>query len=213
MINGEVVIEPGRMVHPESEKILLNGHSLNPERRIVLLFHKPKGILTTLKKQGNRPILLSLLKGVKERVFPVGRLDLDSEGLLLLTNDGDLAYRLTHPKFQVERVYEVWVDSSSSGDVDLKRIRKGVLLDDGLARAKRAEILKRNGDLVLIRLTLTEGRKREIKRMFQKIGTPVVRLKRVKYGGIELGDLLPGKYRELNAIEINKLEDSFKVTS
>ena len=212
-VNGEVVYDPGRIVHPDREKVLLDGKVIHSERRIVLLLNKPKGVLTTLRRQGDRPIITSLLKGVKERVFPVGRLDLDTEGLLLLTNDGDLAYRLTHPKFQVERAYEVWVDGSDSGGVNLKRIREGVKLEDGIARAKRAEILKRKGNLFLIRITLTEGRKREVKRIFEKIGAPVVSLKRVKFGLIELGELPSGKFRKLNSNEIGKLENITNVTS
>lgn len=205
-IDGEVVQDLGRNVDPEKEIVLVDGERIQPEKRIVLLLNKPKGVLTTMRQQGKRPTILPLLNGVKERVFPVGRLDLDTEGLLLLTNDGDLAYRLTHPRFQVEKVYEAWVEESASGGVDLRSIRKGVMLEDGMARVKRAKVLKRAKDLTLVQVTLTEGRKREVKRIFQKIGSPVLSLKRVEFGGLELGDLPPGSYRALTPNEIKRLE-------
>jgi 23S rRNA pseudouridine2605 synthase/16S rRNA pseudouridine516 synthase len=164
--------------------------------------------LTTLRRHGNRPIVLDLFEKVKERIFPIGRLDFDTEGLLLMTNDGDLSYRLTHPKFQVEKVYEVWVDGRIKDGSDLARLRKGVLLEDGLARVKRATVKKKAGDVTLIQITLTEGKKREVKRMFQKIGRPVLKLKRVKFGGLGLEGLAPGSYRVLTPKEINKLEKS-----
>lgn len=205
-IDGEVVQDLGRNVDPEKEIVLVDGERIQPEKRIVLLLNKPKGVLTTMRQQGKRPTILTLLNGVKERVFPVGRLDLDTEGLLLLTNDGDLAYRLTHPRFQVEKVYEAWVEESASGGVDLRSIRTGVMLEDGMARVKRAKVLKRAKDLTLVQVTLTEGRKREVKRIFQKIGSPVLSLKRVEFGGLELGDLPPGSYRALTPNEIKRLE-------
>lgn len=201
-VNGEIVTKAGTKVNPMKDRILLKGVPLSREKRILILLNKPKGYLTTLRRQGNRPIILDLLIGIKERVYPVGRLDLDTEGLLLLSNDGDLSYRLTHPKYQVERVYEVWVD----GRVDLESLRKGVMLEDGLARVRRAKERKRKGSLTLLEITLTEGRKREVKRIFQKLKSPVVSLKRVKFGTLILGDLPIGKYRFLSPHEIGELE-------
>jgi pseudouridine synthase len=203
-----VEYDPARIVDPKKDIILYEGEPVRAEKRVVLLLNKPRGYLTTLRRQGNRPIVLDLFKEVKERVFPIGRLDFDTEGLLLMTNDGDLSYRLTHPKFQVEKVYEVWVDGQIKDGSDLARLRKGILLEDGLARVKRATVMKRAGDLTLVQVTLTEGKKREVKRMFQKIGTPVLKLKRVKFGGLGLGGLAPGSYRVLTPKEINTLEKS-----
>jgi len=165
--------------------------------------HKPYGIVTTVTDDQGRATVTSLVQ-VPERVYPVGRLDVDSEGLVLLTNDGELAHRLTHPRHAVPKVYEVVVQGEIPPQA-IGALLKGVELDDGLAQAAEAELLRFDGQSSVLRLTLTQGRRREIRRMCEAVGYPVLRLKRVAIGPLRLGHLAPARWRRLSGSEVAAL--------
>jgi len=166
-----------------------------------VLLHKPAGYLTTRDDPGRRPRVFDLLPDLGVRLHPVGRLDYDAEGLLLLTNDGGLTYRLTHPRHGVARVYHVLVDGRAD-DSALASLRRGVLLEDGPARAETARRLRRAGPgQAWLELTLAEGRYREVKRLCRAVGLPVRRLVRVAFGPLRIGRLAPGRWRALTPRE------------
>lgn len=202
-VNGEVVREMGVQVDPERDRVALDGEEVGVSPPRWLLLHKPVGVLTTRDDPGGGKTIYHLLPEDSDDLRYVGRLDRETEGLLLLTNQGDLLHRLTHPSFQVEREY--WAEVK--GEVDpatFRRLVQGVQLEDGPARAVRAWN-PRNAPPNQLRLVLTEGRKREVRRLLDAVGHPVRRLRRERYGPIELGDLPAGRWRELTQTEINEL--------
>lgn len=203
-VNGTVVTEMGTRVEPDRDRVRVDGRlvALAPPRWIVL--HKPPGVLTTASDPGGDPTVYDLLPPDARALRYVGRLDRDTEGLLLLSNQGDLIHRLTHPSYSVEREYRVTVKGRPEPPV-LRRLEEGVLLEDGPARAARAWRPPGAGpdELAMI---LVEGRKREVRRMMESVGHPVVRLRRVRYGPVALGNLAPGEWRELAADEVQGLE-------
>ena len=166
--------------------------------------HKPEGVVTTMNDPQGRPDMRGLMPEDGPRVFPVGRLDRDSEGLLILTNDGDLANRLMHPRHGVEKEYLAEVAGSPT-DRHLARIRAGVTLEDGPAKAERARVVASAGERGAVRLVMTEGRKREVRRLLQAVGLPVTRLIRLRVGSVRLGTLAPGELRELTREEVQAL--------
>jgi 23S rRNA pseudouridine2605 synthase len=177
--------------------------NLDPNVRYLAL-HKPAGVVTTMRDPQRRPTVEGLLPPGGPRVFPVGRLDRDSEGLLLLTNDGDLAEALTHPRYGTEKEYLVEV-TGTPGTKQVAALRRGVELDDGPARAKGARIVDAHGGRAQLSLVLTEGRNREVRRMLAAVGLPVTRLLRVRIGPVRLGGLAPGESRALTAEELLSL--------
>ena len=199
-VNGEVA-RPGQRVDPEADVIEVDGAQIGVKAGLVhLLLNKPAGVITTAADPQGRPTVLDLVP-TEPRVFPVGRLDADTEGLLLLTNDGDLAHRLTHPSFGVEKEYLAEVEGEPSRGA-LRRLRDGVELDDGTtAPAKVASL----GDRVL-RITIHEGRNRQVRRMCEAVGHPVRRLVRTRIGPLAERDLAPGEWRELTQDEVRALE-------
>ncbi|MDK2856107.1 MAG: rRNA synthase [Bacillota bacterium] len=202
-VNGRVVTELGTKADPEKDKITVDGRELPSPRRAYYLLHKPRGYVTTVRDPQGRPTVIDLVPA-RTRLFPVGRLDLDSEGLLLLTNDGELAYLLTHPRFQVEKVYEVWVRGYPAPK-DLEALRRGVLLEDGPARAAKVEMLGSWQKGARLAVTMYEGRKREVRRLFAALGFEVERLIRRRLGPLELGDLPAGRARRLTPQEVASL--------
>ncbi len=168
-----------------------------------LMLNKPQGVVSTTSDPEGRPTVMDLIN-LDERLYPVGRLDQDTEGLLLLTNDGDLAHRLLHPSFGVERTYLALVPGPIRRE-PLRRLADGIELEDGLARPKRVRVAEEHRGKALLEVVMTEGRKREVRRMLAEVGMPVERLARVGFGGVELGDLRQGKWRFLNRPEIAKL--------
>jgi len=174
--------------------------NLDPSIRYYAL-HKPVGVVTTMSDPQGRPDIRGFLPTEGPRVFPVGRLDRDSEGLLLLTNDGDLANRLMHPSFGIEKEYLAEVEGVPTAK-HLTRLRAGVELEDGPARAVRASLVAASGDRGAVRLVMTEGRKREVRRMLEAVGLPVTRLVRLRIGGVGLDRLPPGAHRELTLDEV-----------
>jgi len=174
------------------------------EARHYLVLHKPAGYVTSVSDPRGRPVVADLVSDVDARLYPVGRLDWDVEGALLMTNDGDLTHRLLHPRYGLPRVYEAEVEGRVAAGA-LERWRRGVVLDDGPARPLDVEILGAGREATLLRLTFTEGRKHEVKRYCDALGHRVRRLRRVAFGPVQLGDLPRGRYRRLTPREVSAL--------
>ncbi len=182
-----------------ADHVEVDGREVSPQRLAYVLLHKPAGVVTTARDPQRRPTVVDLVRH-EARVVPVGRLDADTTGALLLTNDGPLAHRLAHPRYGVEKVYDVEVEGDPTAD-QLRQLREGVELDDGRTAPARA---KRLGPSRL-ELAIHEGRKHQVKRMCAAVGLPVTRLHRPRYAGLELGDLASGRWRELTDEEIELL--------
>lgn len=210
-VNGEVIRDLGRQVNPEEDAVAFRGRMLNFEKMVYYLLFKSEGYTTTAEDPHAKKTVYDLLpptlirgsrqpKMGRTRVFPVGRLDKNSSGLLLFTNDGDLANRLMHPRYGVEKWYDVRLDRACDPR-DQKRLLEGVKLEDGWAKAGRILTLSRR----VLRIMIQEGRKREVRRMFEIVGYEVVRLCRIAFGPLTLGNLLPGRGRFLSKPEIENL--------
>jgi pseudouridine synthase len=208
-VNGRTVTELGTKADPEIDEIRVDDRRVKgAQQHRYFLLNKPRGYVTTRSDPERRPTVLELLKGVREYVYPVGRLDFDSEGLLILTNDGDLAATLTHPRHEVERVYEAQVLGVPDAH-DLDRLSRGVVIDGRRTSPARIELLterRMQGDTSVIRVTIHEGRTRQVRKMCDAIGHPVRTLKRIRIGPIADGRLKLGAYRELTADEVRKLK-------
>jgi pseudouridine synthase len=205
-VNGNVIDALGFKADPLRDSIKVDGKRITGfGTKVTLLLNKPRGYLSTVKDPKGRPTVMDLLKNLRGRLYPVGRLDFDAEGLLLLTNDGDLANVLTHPRYSIPRTYLVKV----GGVPDEKRLAKlikGVMLEDGKARVTSVQMLRQKERNSWIQVVVTEGRNRLVKRMFSAIGHSVLKLKRVQYGPIQLGDLPFGQFRYLTPEEMAKLK-------
>ncbi len=204
-VDGKVITSMGELVTPGKQKIYFDGKEVVAvERFIYILLNKPKGYVTTLSDPQGRPIVTSLLSGIQERVYPVGRLDLDTEGALLLTNDGDLAQAILHPSHEVTKTYEVEVKGHpSSGSIS--RLEKGILLEKKKTAPARIRVKRRGKKTTVMIITIHEGRKRQVKKMFQAIGHPVTSLKRLAYGKLTLAGLGLGKYKILQQNDLKKI--------
>jgi 23S rRNA pseudouridine2605 synthase len=201
-VGGEVVTDPARDVD-ESSDVAVDGRRISPEPREVWAVNKPKGVVSTAREPGTRRAITQLVDSPR-RLYPVGRLDADSTGLILLTNDGELANRLTHPRYGVRKTYLVELDHPPS-EADLDRLREGVRLEDGPTAPAEVERL---GEREL-EITIREGRKRQVRRMAEAIGNQAEALTRIRIGSLELGDLRRGEARRLDGREIDALwEDS-----
>ncbi|MDT4939546.1 MAG: rRNA synthase [Pseudonocardiales bacterium] len=204
-VDGAVVTEMGRRVDPVAAVIRVDGRRINVRPDMVYLaLNKPLGVLSTMTDARGRPTVGDLVQGRSERLFHVGRLDADTEGLLLLTNDGDLAHRLMHPTFGVAKTYLATVPAPLQRDVT-RRLRAGVELDDGPARADAFRVVQTQGDRAIVEITLHEGRNRIVRRMLAAVGHPVQRLVRTSIGPIHLGGQRAGSLRELTADELADL--------
>lgn len=203
-VNGEVA-ELGRSVDPDQDSVTLDGRDIrHEERRTYVLLNKPRGTVTTARDTHGRKTVLECLNGVKERVFPVGRLDMDTEGVLVLTNDGELAHRLMHPSHEIEKVYVATV----TGEIDeaaLAKLARGVMLEDGMTAPAKVRLLRSDKHISRVQLTLHEGRKREVKRMCEAVGHPVVALQRIAFANLMGGHLRPGEWRYLTHQEVRLL--------
>ena len=205
-VNGEIVTELGVKIDPLVDKIKVDGKLCKDRYKYTyIVLNKPAGYITTVKDPFERPTVLNLLKGFKHRVFPVGRLDKNTEGLLILTNDGEIAYRLTHPKHEVDKTYIAYVQGHVT-ESELKKLNRGVMLRDGLTSPAKSRILKFSQEGTYLEIKIHEGRKRQVRRMCIAIGHPVVYLKRISIGKIKLGGLRPGKWRFMTEDEINYLK-------
>lgn len=210
-VNGVLVVRPGVKIDPERDEVTIDDKPvylkrLLAKKRVYLAFYKPAGVVTTLYDPQGRPKVSDFLRAVPERVYPVGRLDYESEGLLLLTNDGELANRLMHPRYKVPKIYYVWVAGSVSEDA-LRQLRQGVLLDDGPTQPAEVTVLRRFPRRTLLQVVIKEGRKRQVRRMCAAVGHPVLRLKRVGIGPLRLKGLRPGEYRYLDSEEVAALRE------
>jgi 23S rRNA pseudouridine2605 synthase len=203
LINGEPVEDLGIKVTLK-EKITVDGEPVKQEKLVYWMVNKPRGVLCTNFDPAGRKRVIDLVPQVPQRVYTVGRLDEASEGLILLTNDGDLAYRLMHPRFGVEKTYLVQVAGRPS-PADLNQLLEGVWISAGRVRAKKVKRLKTQGDSTWMRIVLNEGKNREIRRMLAKLDHKVLSLKRVAFGEVELGSLPGGKARRLRLDEIESL--------
>jgi 23S rRNA pseudouridine2605 synthase len=199
-VNGEPVLDPARDV-TSTDDIWLAGKPVRAEaERVVYAVNKPAGVVSTASDPQRRPTVVSLVPS-QLRLYPVGRLDIDTTGLILLTNDGELAHRLTHPRFEVDKVYRALLANAPVGNPALRRLRAGVELDEG--RTAPARVRRVRPDT--LELTIHEGRKRQVRRMCEAVGHPVKRLERIRFGPLELGSLGPGQSRRLTPGEVQAL--------
>jgi 23S rRNA pseudouridine2605 synthase len=203
-VNGRPVRELGVKINPHRDRVTVNGQPVGlEERKMYILFNKPKDCITTVKDERNRKTVLDYVR-VEERIYPVGRLDRNTTGVLLLTNDGELAHLLTHPRYKIERVYRVVLDRAID-DADVGRLKKGVRLDDGVASVRAVKIIPGEKKRKLI-LSLQEGKNREVKRIFEELGYEVTQLDRVAFGGLTAEGLKRGEWRKLTRQEIEYLQ-------
>jgi 23S rRNA pseudouridine2605 synthase len=208
VVDGEVVTDPARDVTGE-EAIAVDGRSVRhaPERRVVYALHKPPGVVSTAKDTHGRRTVVDLVRSPGTRLYPVGRLDADTTGLILLTDDGDLAHALTHPRFEVPKTYRAHVRGGRVSERALQALRDGVRLEDGMTAPAKV----RQPHAGLLELTIHEGRKRQVKRMCEAVGHPVERLERIAFGPLVLGDLAEGGVRRLTQPEVERLRKAARV--
>jgi len=204
-VNGRVVEELGEKIEDDEDIVELDGRRVkNEERKVYALLNKPVGAVVSLKDPFGRMTVRDLVSGLQVRVFPVGRLDVATSGAILLTNDGELAFRLAHPKFEVQKVYSVKVDGVPD-DSALDKLRKGIFLEGRKTASAKASVVKRSPGHALVKLEIHEGRKREVRKMFEALGYRVSALKRTHFAGLTLEGLKPGQWRTLDAAEVRKL--------
>ncbi|HEU4489821.1 MAG TPA: pseudouridine synthase [Jiangellales bacterium] len=205
-VDGEVVRTMGVRVHPERAVIRVDGLRVGTEAAglVHLALNKPTGVVSTMSDPEGRPSLGDYVEGRRQRLFHVGRLDADTEGLILLTNDGELAHRLSHPSFEVAKTYLAEVDGPVARDLG-RRLRDGVELDDGVVAVDSFRVVGRTGSRAMVEVVLHEGRKHVVRRLLAAVGHPVERLVRTRVGPIRLGDLRPGRSRTLSPVEVARL--------
>jgi len=209
-IDGRVVTELGVKADPEQNVIEVDGKKITEmEKLIYILLFKPAGYVSTVHDPQKRRTVLDLISGIKERVYPVGRLDYDTSGLLILTNDGQLTHELIHPSREVEKTYRAMVKGIPHS-VSLKKLATGIELDDGKTAPAQVKIKKTDGDHALIDITIHEGKNRQVRRMFTAVGHPVIWLKRIAFGFLDLGKMKPGEWRYLTKQEVERLKSLSK---
>ncbi|MDI6753304.1 MAG: pseudouridine synthase [Thermodesulfobacteriota bacterium] len=206
-VNGRLA-QVGDKADPFHDHIKVDGRriSLSSSAKVYLLLNKPKGTVTTVADPEGRPTVLDLIKETKPRLFPVGRLDFDAEGFLLLTDDGAMAHRLSHPSYGISRIYRVKVKGKPSPE-EISRLSRGIRLEDGPTAPCRIRPFQETEDNLWLEMVLHEGRNRQVKRMWEKLGYPVLKLKRVAFAGLSIGRLKPGEYRYLRPSEVQRLKD------
>ena len=205
-INGKLIREPGAQAVWGVDSVRVDGHEIpGPSDRIYLMLNKPAGYVSSLKDPAGRPVVTELLEGIRERVYLVGRLDFDTLGLLLLTNDGEWAHRLSHPRFRVPRTYKVTIEGTIS-DEALQILRKGVDLEDGFSGPAKVALLQRKDGRSVLRMTIASGRKHIVKRMVDAVGFTVIHLLRTGFGILELGNLKVGMFRPLEREEVEAMK-------
>jgi len=212
-VNGVVVTELGTKVDPQTDVVTLDGKTLTlAAGPVYIALNKPAGVMTTMSDPQGRMTVATLVP-TKEYpgLFPVGRLDYETTGLLLFSTDGELAHRLLHPKWHVEKVYRALIDGRAV-EAELQRLRDGVYLDDGMTAPARVKSLRSSGTTTFVEIAITEGRKRQVRRMFSKIGHPVLELHRASFGPVGLGDLSRASWRHLTPEEIAALRAAVDMT-
>ena len=204
-VNKKIITELGTKVDMDNDKVFLDGELIRPEKKLYyIMLNKPKGYVTTAKDEFDRKTVMELVADIDARLYPVGRLDYDSEGLLLLTNDGDFAYRMTHPTQHIPKKYHAIV--SGTPDVGhVMKLRNGVEIDGYVTKPARVDIAETRENTTQLNITISEGKNRQIRKMCEAIGFPVIKLKRVSVGNVHLGNLPKGKWRHLSEGELNIL--------
>lgn len=205
MVNGKTVTEFGTKVDPSRDHVKVDGKHLSAAQPFVyLMLNKPKNVVSTLDDPGGRTTIKDYLRGVSVRVFPVGRLDFDSEGLMLVTNNGDLAQAMLHPRYHVPKTYLIKVKGVLT-DEDIRSLERGVRLEDGMTSPAQVRKVRKVEANSWLEITIREGRKHQVKRMLESVGHPVIKLLRIRMGPLSLGDLQPGEFRFLTDREANAL--------
>ena len=204
-INGKTIQTPDRWVDFTRDRVTLDGKPVHAGKKLYFLLYKPKGYLTAFKDPEGRPTVYDLMTGIGAWVFPVGRLDLDSSGLLILTNDSQFAERLTNPEYKVAKTYQVKA-STLLEDEQIDRLRRGVILSDGPTRPAIVKRLRDSAKYTFLEISLTEGRNRQVRRMLAAVGSKVLKLVRTAIGPVRIGDLPIGTYRPLTSEEVRQLE-------
>lgn len=204
-VNGQIVRELGTKVDKQSATIHVDGIRVTKEiEKVYLLLNKPMGYITSAKDQFDRPTVLDLVSEINERLYPVGRLDYDTEGLLILTNDGDLTFKITHPSHNVTKTYTALM-LGRVRDEAIEVFHQGVVIEDYKTAPAKLEILEYTDKGTVVNITIHEGKNRQVRKMCDAIGHPVIRLKRISIGSLKLGDLDPGQWRHLTKAEIEYL--------
>ncbi len=206
-VDGEVVTHPAAEIDPAAARVEVDGRAVKLQPKRYFLLNKPRGPISAAADERGRQTVLDLLPDMEARLYPAGRLDADTEGLLLITNDGDLTYRLTHPRFGVEKVYEAEVKGRPSR-ADLERLQRGIDLEEGPTGPARARLLREGRDGSRVEIGVHAGRKRMVRRMFEAVGHPVIALRRTRIGPLALGDLEPGRWRPLTEAELAALKSA-----
>ena len=205
-VDGQVVTEPGTPLDPARSRVEVDGRAVEVEPKVYVLLNKPRGPISAAVDARGRSTVLDLIGDLRRRAYPAGRLDADSEGLLLITNDGELTYRLTHPRFEVEKVYVAEVEGRPSRRA-LDQLAGGVMLADGPAPPARVRKLRAAGRGATLEIVVHSGRKRMVRRMLEAVEHPAISLTRIRVGPLELGKLRPGDWRELTAAEVASVKD------
>lgn len=204
-VNGSLISEPGHKINPEIDTVSVKGIIIKPQKTACLYYmlNKPKGYVSTAKDQFGRPTVVSLIE-TKARLYPAGRLDYDTEGLLILTNDGEFTNKLTHPKYSIAKEYEAAV-KGNIGPEAIKAVEKGIDIGDYITKPAKMKLIRQFEGYALISIVIKEGKNRQVRKMCEKIGHPVTELKRVAIGSLRLGNLKTGHYRKLTPDEIRGL--------
>ena len=206
-VNGEPIFVPGHPIDVETDTVVFEGQPVEPlTEHLYLMLNKPPGYLTTRRDERGRPTVMNLVADLPNSIYPVGRLDLETEGLLLFTNDGDFAYRLLHPSHEIEKTYLAWVKGIPN-ETAVQRLRQGVTIPSGKTAPAKVKRLKTSRDeaSTQFEVVIHEGKKRQVRLMFKAVGHPVIRLKRTRLGNLGLGNLVQGQYRFLTASEVTAL--------
>ena len=203
-VNGAVITEMGYKVTSRDEVKVDGKKAILEERKVYIVLNKPYGYVTTVKDQFGRPAVIDLVRDIRERLFPVGRLDYDTSGLIILTNDGDFAYRLTHPKHEVKKVYVARVAGSFTNK-EITKFENGLEIDDYVTAPSKIRVLNSDAKASTVEITIHEGKNRQIRKMCEKVGHPVIMLKRISIGNIQLDSLPEGNWREITKDELEEV--------
>ncbi len=203
-VNGKAITEMGYIVL-ENDTVAVDGSIVSKsEQKVYIMLNKPVGYVSTAKDQFGRPTVIDLVKGIKQRLYPVGRLDYDTSGLIILTNDGDFTYSLTHPKHEIDKIYEATVSGHPSEE-DIKRFENGLVIEDYMTSKAQFKVKNKLDNKTIVEITIHEGKNRQVRKMCEAIGHKVMSLKRIAIGKVRLGDLEEGKWRELTVEELKLL--------
>ena len=204
-VNGDLVDYMGCEIDPERDVVEVDGRAISPETvKYYIMLNKPKNYVTTVSDEFGRPTVMNLVSDINARIYPVGRLDFDTTGLLIMTNDGEFANRLTHPRNIVDKTYIARTDMLLSEE-QIEHLQKGVVIDGRKTAPAKAEVIKRPQKGFEVKITIHEGRNRQVRKMLEAVGVNVIALKRISVGSVTLGNLPEGKWRKLSEAEINKL--------